>query len=143
MHNDRILRAVQCTARAHPKLADIWIYEQCSDNPARGRNASRVEGISSWSKLSGEHVNKVKKTLSPCQQQSSSPDSLEGRWRPSLCIEIQYAEEVGGVLIYSCAHHPGVRIKTMNEGQSCARLRGLLYAANCFSSVYAQPGAGL
>lgn len=28
----------------------------------------------------------------------------------SLCIEIQYAEEVGVVLRYSCAHHPGVDV---------------------------------
>lgn len=53
---------------------------------------------------------KSQKILSRCQQQSSFPESLEGHGRPSLCIEIQYAEEVGVVLIYSCAHHPDVNV---------------------------------
>lgn len=39
------------------------------------------------------------KILVPCQQESSCLESLEGHWRPSLCIEIQYAEEVGVVLL--------------------------------------------
>lgn len=40
---------------------------------------------------------------------------------------IQYAEEVGVVLIYSCAHHPDgevLRLKNMNESKSCTRLKG-------------------
>lgn len=83
-------------------------------NPTRGANASRVEE-KPFDQNCAEKRFKSPKILSPCQQQSSFLESLEGRWRPSLCIEIQYAEEVGVVLIYSCAHHPDVdalRIKT-------------------------------
>lgn len=85
--------------------------------------------------------------LVPCQQQSSFPESLEGHWRPSLCIEIQYAEEVGSsVVLFLCTspRRGCVAIKKKNEWKpKLFTPEGVLKAANCFSSLTHEPDAGL
>lgn len=102
MHYDRICALYNGLHRLVQKLG-LDSNRQCSElSHTEGRYFTRKLGKIPWRKLHRKGVLEVKTHWFRVSS-SLHFQSLEGHWRPSLCIEIQYAEEVGSsVALFLC-----------------------------------------